>query len=135
MSRRNSRVNGTKSRKVRIASKAHPRPATPTVPPIPDPSRRHGRARQDKVVTAIRTFKDTARPIQPFPRRHPFKQRTGKLCRIRPLPPSRLPRCPCQAFSRPIAPPLGERRREKKAPPSGEKIKIGTVRRNKRKKK
>ncbi|GFN81278.1 hypothetical protein PoB_000778400 [Plakobranchus ocellatus] len=92
--------HGTKARKVQITSTAHPRPATPTVPPIPDPRRRRRRARQDKVVT----FKDTARPIQPFPKRHPSEKRTGNLCRLRPLPPSGLPRCPRQAFSRQIAP-------------------------------
>ncbi|GFO40088.1 hypothetical protein PoB_006659300 [Plakobranchus ocellatus] len=72
MSGRNARFNGTKLRKVvRISSTAHPRPATPTVPPIPDPRRPHRRACQDKAATAIRTFKDTARLIQPFPNRHP----------------------------------------------------------------
>ncbi|GFO30332.1 hypothetical protein PoB_005683700 [Plakobranchus ocellatus] len=88
MSGRDSHVHGAKSRKVRTASKAQPRPATPIVPPNPEPRRRDRRARLDKVATAIRTFKDTARPIQPFPIRHPFEQRTGKLCCLRPLPPS-----------------------------------------------
>ncbi|GFO20243.1 hypothetical protein PoB_004674800 [Plakobranchus ocellatus] len=82
---RDSHVPGAKSRKVHTAPKAQPRPATLIVPPNPEPRRRDRRARQDKVATAIRTFKDTARPIQPFPKRHPFEQRTGKLCCLRPL--------------------------------------------------
>ncbi|GFO08507.1 hypothetical protein PoB_003501200 [Plakobranchus ocellatus] len=113
MSGRDSHVNGTKARKVRIASKSHPRPAIPTVPPIPDPSRRHRRARQDKVVTAIRTFKDTARPIQPFPRCHPFEQRIGKLCSVCPLPPSGI----LETDSAPVR----REKNRKEAPPSGEK--------------
>ncbi|GFN76369.1 hypothetical protein PoB_000287500 [Plakobranchus ocellatus] len=100
MSGRNSRVNGTKARKVRTTS-AQPRPATPTVPPTPDPRRRHRRARQDKVVTAIRTFKDTARPIQPFPILIPSSSVQGS-CVVYALCPRRKP------FSRPIAPPSGE---------------------------
>ncbi|GFN98073.1 hypothetical protein PoB_002457900 [Plakobranchus ocellatus] len=64
---RNSCVHGTKARKVQIISTANPRLATPIVQPTPDPRRRHRRARQNKVTTAIRTFKDTARPIQPSP--------------------------------------------------------------------
>ncbi|GFO20033.1 hypothetical protein PoB_004653800 [Plakobranchus ocellatus] len=63
--------NVTKARKVRITSTAHPRPATLTAPPTPDPRRRHREAGQDKVATAIRTFKDVTCPIQPFPNRHP----------------------------------------------------------------
>ncbi|GFO42843.1 hypothetical protein PoB_006934800 [Plakobranchus ocellatus] len=73
MSGRNSRVYGAKTRKVRITSTAHPRSATPTVPPTPDPRCHHRRARQDKVATAIRTFKDTARPVQPLLKSHPFE--------------------------------------------------------------
>ncbi|GFO42850.1 hypothetical protein PoB_006935500 [Plakobranchus ocellatus] len=97
MSGGKSRVHGTKARKVQITSTAHPRHATLTVPPTPGPRRRHRRARQDKVETVIRTFKDTARTIQPFPKRHPSEYRTGKLCHIRPLPPWGLTRCPRQA--------------------------------------
>ncbi|GFO12438.1 hypothetical protein PoB_003894300 [Plakobranchus ocellatus] len=87
MSGRDSHIHGAKSRKVRTASKAQPRPATPIVLPNPEPRRRDRRTCQDKVATAIRTFRDTARPIQPFPKRHPFEQRTGELCCLRPLPP------------------------------------------------
>ncbi|GFN78589.1 hypothetical protein PoB_000509500 [Plakobranchus ocellatus] len=88
MSGRDSHDHGAKSRKVRTVSKAQPRPATPIIPPNPEPRRRDRRARLDKVATAIRTFRNTARPIQPFPKRHPFEQRTGKLCCLHPLPPS-----------------------------------------------
>ncbi|GFN74427.1 hypothetical protein PoB_000093300 [Plakobranchus ocellatus] len=128
MSGRDSHVHGAKSRKVRTASKAQPRPATPTVPPNPEPKRHHRRACQDKAATAIRTFKDTARPIQPFPKRHPFEQRTGKLCCLRPLPPSGILETDSTTVRREKkkeekkgkkAPPSGEKRKE--APPSGEK--------------
>ncbi|GFN80240.1 hypothetical protein PoB_000674600 [Plakobranchus ocellatus] len=66
-----STIHSNHARKVQIISTAHSRPATPTVPPTPDPRCRHQRACQYKAATAIRTFKDTARPIQPFPKCYP----------------------------------------------------------------
>ncbi|GFN75920.1 hypothetical protein PoB_000242600 [Plakobranchus ocellatus] len=110
MSGRTSRVHGTKARKVQITSTAPPRPSTPTVPPTSDPIRRHRRPCQDEVATATRIFKDTARPIQPFPKRHPSEYREAVW--LTHLPPSGPSTCPRQAFSR------------QKAPPSGKKIKI-----------
>ncbi|GFO50467.1 LOW QUALITY PROTEIN: hypothetical protein PoB_007697200 [Plakobranchus ocellatus] len=91
----------------------HPRAAIPTAPP-PHPKCRDKRACQDKVATAIRTFKDTAHPTQPFPKRHPSEVRIGRLCLIHPLPPSGLPGYPCQVEMRKEAPPSGQRKKGKR---------------------
>ncbi|GFO41628.1 hypothetical protein PoB_006813300 [Plakobranchus ocellatus] len=59
------RVHGAKSRKVRTASKAHPRPATPTDPPTAETraaTREHAKTKMQQPAAPSR--------IRPVPSRH-----------------------------------------------------------------